>query len=293
MFWISWVSFQEISWIFLGLSLIAISDRHTALAARPAPDINQEDASEESFFANSSGFALQNADSEEATPQNNITCVGQFPDLKLPLLNDGFDPNRSNMQELCAKTQYGGGAPGHHAGGYCWAKPGSFSYHTIDNDTTGDVGFDLSATAQASTQLQNPRFLLACFYRCFCNYGLHSPSTQPKSRYALFRTSMARSFFSYEMQLDLNNDFTTPRLLKMGKQGTRRVKSIRVPERSESTQAKSPTSRLGRALVTLDPANEIECRGSLPNFVLPSPYAMSDFDNIQELCATQLSGGNM
>ncbi len=274
------------------LILTLILGHHSAFGSRPVPEDDSNGASSASFFANSSGFALDNPTSDATIPENNISCVGRFPDLKLPLLNDGFDPNNASMQQLCAKTQYGGSAK-HHAGGYCWARPGTFSYHSADNDTTGDVGFDMSPIAQASTQLQNPRFLLACFYRCFCNYGLQDASVQPKSRYAYFRTSMARSLFSYELQLDLDNDFTTSQLLKMGKQGARRVKSTRVPERSELAQAKDPTSRMGRGSITLDPANEIECRGNLPNFVLPSPYTMSDFTSMQELCATQLSGGNM
>ena len=257
------------------------------------PDGGIEGTFNASLFANSSGFALDNPEGDVKGFENNITCVGQFPDLKLPILEDGFDPNQASMQQLCAKTRYGGGEPGHQVGGYCWARPGTFSYHTTDNDTTGDVGFDLTPPAQASTVLQNPRFLLACFYRCFCNYNLQNPSVQPKSRYAFFRTSTTRSAFSYDMQLDLNNDFTTPRSLKMGMQGARRVKSVRVPERSESLQTKSPTARMGRVLISLDPENEIECRGDLPNFVLPSPYSISDFVSMQELCATQLNGGNM
>ena len=239
------------------------------------------------------GYHTHELDDERVNPENNITCVGQTPDLRLPLLQDGFNPNMASMQQLCAKTKYGGGQAGQHAGAYCWIRPGTASHNNIGNDTTGDVGFDLSLGAQTSAQLQNPRFLLACFYRCFCNYGLENPSIQPKSKYTYFRTSTTRSFFSYELQLDLDNDFTTSRQLKRGKQGWRRVKSTRVPERPENAQISSPSAGMGLQYITLDAGNEIECRGDLPTFVLPAPYATSDFGSLQELCATQMNGGNM
>ena len=280
---------HRLSAILLIFLLIA----RVIFAARPTPDGIGGSNINESLIANSSVYSQIAPASDTANPRNNITCVGQFPDLRLPLLQDGFDPNTASMQKLCAKTNYGGGAPGEHAGGYCWTRPGTFSYNHNNTETTGDVGFDLSRAAHASTQLQNPRFLLACFYRCFCNYGLDNPSNQPKSKYAFFRTSMVRSLFSYELQLDLDNDFTTPRWLKSGKQGARRVKSIRVPERAELAQTEKPSGRLGREYITLDPGNEIECRGNLPSFVLPAPYTISDFGSLQELCATQLNGGNM
>lgn len=269
----------------------------TSLASRPTPtELGGYTLDPNSTFATneSAGFATHNRpDTKTFIPENNITCVGNAPDLRLPLLQDGFNPNTASMQQLCAKTQYNGGKPGQHAGAYCWIKPGTSSYNNPSNDTTGDVGFDLSPQSQASSPLQNPRFLLACFYRCFCNYGLHDLSVQPKSKYSYFRTSMTRSLFSYELQLDMDNDFTTPRLLKSGKQGGRRVKSTRVPERPEIAQVANPSARQGREYISLDLRNEIECRGDLPSFVLPAPYSTSDFKDLQELCATQMNGGNM
>ncbi|KAI4245265.1 MAG: hypothetical protein L6R40_002622 [Gallowayella cf. fulva] len=38
--------------------------------------------------------------------------------------------------------------------------------------------------------------------------------------------------------------------------------------------------------------NQIVCGGPLPDFHPPLPYRLEDFANNQELCATQLSGGN-
>ncbi|KAI4201001.1 MAG: hypothetical protein LQ350_003570 [Teloschistes chrysophthalmus] len=48
---------------------------------------------------------------------------------------------------------------------------------------------------------------------------------------------------------------------------------------------------LGWFPVVLDQRNYIECRGDLPQFPLPPPYQMSDFDNLQQLCAVQWAGG--
>lgn len=279
--------------LLLWLHLIS---QHAVFAIRPVPtELGTYNGSmiNSTFSTETALHAWPKPDDTQPVIENNITCVGSGPDLRLPVLTDGFNPNTASMQQLCAKTKYNGGRPGQHAGGYCWTRPGTGSYNHPDNDTTGDVGFDLSPYADASVTLQNPRFLLACFYRCFCNSGLQNSSVQPKSKYAYFRTSMARSLFSYELQLDMDNDFTHSRLAKSGKRGRSRVVSTRVPERSELDQTSSPSAKMGREYITLDPGNEIECRGDLPTFVLPAPYNTSDFNSLQELCATQLNGGNM
>ncbi|KAL8632012.1 hypothetical protein Q9189_002277 [Teloschistes chrysophthalmus] len=58
-----------------------------------------------------------------------------------------FDPNRLTMQQICAKTQYHGGPPGQHIGGYC---------HVQEKR----VVFDISNNAQISSVLSNPRTML-------------------------------------------------------------------------------------------------------------------------------------
>ena len=237
----------------------------------------------------------ENFDPAEADPRNNITCLGNNPDLQLPILN-GFDPNQVTMQKLCAKPQYNGGPPGEHAGGYCIDPP--YTYHI------GEVAFDMSPAAQANDQLQNPRVLLACIYRCFCNYRLQDTSIQPKSNWPSFRTYLQQSRYSYELQLDINNDFSTPRAQKMGKRGQTSVIGAAVISFPELSLPQDLAQHGGEFLarlrrqhggqhthLSLDPGNEIECRGDLPTFILPTPYTAAVFISLQQMCATQPNGG--
>ena len=70
-----------------------------------------------SFLTNASAYTELDLDHNVETFARNITRVGQFPDLRLPLLRDGFGVNSASMQKLCSKTQFGEAAPGQHAGG--------------------------------------------------------------------------------------------------------------------------------------------------------------------------------
>lgn len=225
----------------------------------------------------------ENFDPAEADPWGNITCVGSSLDIRLPMLGD-FNPNRVSMQKLCAKPQYNGGARGQHAGAFCFLPP--------HEGFTGEVAFDFSDGAQASKELQNRRLLITCFYRCFCNYGLTDPLMQPKSNWPYFRTGRRPSISTYELQIDVNNDFTTPAEQKMGRRGLTSVDSLQLIAWTQITQPLQAISNEEHQYLSLDPGNEIVCRGNLPDFTLPSPYRTSDFKNIQEMCAMQLTGGN-
>lgn len=115
-------------------------------------------------------------------PRRNITCLGSNYDLQLPVRHDNVDPNRFTMQQLCAKTIYGGAPTGQHLGCWCWRglpiqegemedesndepeNPNS----TFDWEWTG-VSFDLSDASQTKKEGAHPRLLLGCFNRCFCN----------------------------------------------------------------------------------------------------------------------------
>ena len=93
--------------------------------------------------------------------EGNITCVGDKYDLDLPMIN-GFNPNLLSMQQICALPQYGG-MPDQHIGGWCDASSLDMrSWH---------LSFDISPASGANQLLANPRVMLACFYRCWCNYG--------------------------------------------------------------------------------------------------------------------------
>ncbi|KAL8853905.1 MAG: hypothetical protein Q9221_001212 [Calogaya cf. arnoldii] len=122
------------------------------------------------------GAAAENFDPSLADPRGNITCVGNSYDLELPVIGD-FNPNRLTMQQLCAKPQYGGGLPGQHVGGWCehWL------VGLRPSRPPQNMAFDISPAAQVHPILTNPRVLLACRYRCFCNYNLPPDNTaQPR-----------------------------------------------------------------------------------------------------------------
>ncbi|KAL8692232.1 MAG: hypothetical protein Q9218_002708 [Villophora microphyllina] len=157
--------------------------------------------------------AVDNIDPAQADPRGQITCLGDSYPLKLPMIGD-FDPNRLTMQQICAKTQYHGGPPGQHIGGYC----------AVEHPSTPvrRVVFGISANSQVNPVLSNARTMLGWLYR-----------TGGYSFYAGFAS----------------------------------------------------------LYISQDKQNNIECRGALPPFGLPPPYTIDHFANLQELCASRLSGG--
>ena len=232
----------------------------------------------------------ENFDPTQANPVRNVTCIGDSLDLQIPMIG-GFNPNQVTLQKLCAKPQYNGGARGQHAGAYCYEPP--------FEPFTGDIAFDISPDAEASTQLQNPRVLLSCSYLCFCNWGLADTSIQPKTRLHLTQLEVQprTSESTYELQLDIEDDFTTPLAQKMGRQGTVQVDSLEIVTQSQlSVERQWPTHNEPYEDVSLDPGNKIRCGGEMPTFNLPPPYVHRDFTTlrtnpVQNLCAMQLSGG--
>ena len=227
----------------------------------------------------------ENLDPAEANPEANITCLGDSYDLNLPVVGN-FNPNRVSMHKLCAKPQFKGGEPGQHLGGFCVLPPHA------GMGTTGEVSFDSSNGAQINFELFNPRVILGCFYRCFCSHGVADVSIQPKTKHNLFRTFQQLSRRTYELQIDIVDDFTVPRAEKKGKLGNTVVNTVQVSSVSEVGNALNyGGNMLQGSTLSLDPGNKIECRGDLPTFLLPSPYQTSDFSNLQQMCATQLSGG--
>lgn len=230
-----------------------------------------------------------------ADPTNNITCVGDKYDLDLPI-SAGFNPNTVSMQQLCAKTQFGGGPPGQHVGGWCqWGR------------YSNQVVFDLSAAAQINPVLANPRIMLGCSYRCFCNYNLGPNAAQPR---AVPNTNVWESDQTYELQVEIVDDFdvgwTTnlgsaepgstvdaPQISHKGTAGTSDVQVYEVQTLSQLAYTEDKFNTHPRfTYSSMNAENEIECHGTLPRFPFPSPYRVSDFSTLQELCAVQFSGGN-
>ena len=232
----------------------------------------------------------ENYDPTRANPVRNITCIGDSLNFRLPMLGN-FDPNQVSVHKICAKPQYGGGAPGEHAGAYCSEPP--FQRYT------GDIAFDRNVNADASRLLQNPRVLLACRYRCFCTWNLADRSlTQPKTnqRGGRFNVESRQSQNSYELRLDMDDDFTTWRRSHMGQFQARYVDTLRLLRQSQLSRESGHSPYRGMYdYISLDPANKIECSGDMPTFNLPPPYTHWDFTQspnpVQKLCAMQLSGG--
>ena len=247
----------------------------------------------------------ENFDPAEADPRGNVSCVGDTYDLKLPML-ENFNPNGLSMQKLCVKPQYGGGAQYQHVGAYCYNPLGSswmsgsdyesnWSSSSSDEFTRepavmqGKIVFDSHRGAHASQELQNPRLMQACIYRCFCSYGVEDVLKQPLSRN--FPVELWDAQLGYQLQIDINNDFTIPRANKMGESTQGILESTPIvtkPQIDSHGAGFLPHT----AYMNLDPGNEIECTGDLPDFVFPSPFTRADFSSTQELCAVALSGGN-
>jgi len=148
-------------------------------------------------YARSKEFSSIDKRTLYGDPRRNITCLGSSYDLQLPIRSDGTNPNEYTMQQLCAKTIYGGAPPGQHLGGWCSKGlpyvekdfdsiiPVSPTEDFDDNDHLTStipqgISFDDSAAAQAASDGWDLRFLLGCFNRCFCNYGVEDLTIQPK-----------------------------------------------------------------------------------------------------------------
>ena len=229
---------------------------------------------------------FENFDPAEADPKANITCIGDSYDLELPT-QAHFNPNAVSMQKLCAKPQYGGGPPGQHVGGWCSFRP--YPLTIFHNRFEGSIAFDLSPSAQVNIQLATPRVLLGCYYRCFCNYGLHDTSVQPINTKTNHNTM---SHETYQVKIDVVDDFVTPEAQHMGTLGSVDVRNTFVSMLNQVEAQLEQAQHLAGLRVSIDPENYITCRGDLPTFNVPAPYQTSDFSSLQELCAVQMSGGN-
>ncbi|KAL8731132.1 MAG: hypothetical protein Q9181_004415 [Wetmoreana brouardii] len=211
----------------------------------------------------------------------NITCLGDHYDLALPMIGD-FNPNSLTMQQLCAKPAYGG-HPDQSLNGWCQIR----RWPPVD-PAQGRVVFEALDDAQAPT-LKKSRFAVGCMYRCFCSYGLADVSTQPRES-RIWPTSLVQVPSSewYQVSIDDVDDF-----YHVGPDQhpeDPRVNALPVWIANQIGY-NLHISHVFRQPVGLDLNNYVQCRGDLPRFPLPPPYQMSDFANLQELCAVQWSGG--
>lgn len=97
-------------------------------------------------------------DLAEADFEGNVTCLGNNHAINLPVLGD-FDPETVTMQQLRAKSQYGGGKPGQHVGGFCASKPvvGPPCLALQGTTVPGLVAVDQSPGALVNIDLSNAR----------------------------------------------------------------------------------------------------------------------------------------
>ena len=259
---------------------LLLATHHTVVAIPQMPSYRE--ATEEEL--DNAAMPRENFDPSNANTYHNLSCVGDRYTLELPL-QQGWNPNERTMQQLCAKPQYYGGPPGQHVGGWC--------HHN-------EVVFDGSADAQISTELANPRILLGCRYRCFCNHiiPVENRNVQPKPNENQAALRLLRegreSLLTYEIRLDVQDDFTMPLSYNQGSFEYLEVDVVRLSRFKEVRHQES--LEIPRyEYVSEDEGNKITCSGNLPTFPLPSPYSAtqpnSDFQNNQQLCATQLNGG--
>ena len=239
--------------------------------------------------------------------EGNITCVGDKYDLDLPMIN-GFNPNLLSMQQICALPQYGG-MPDQHIGGWCDASSLDMrSWH---------LSFDISPASGANQLLANPRVMLACFYRCWCNYGGDLPVVHhPLGNSEIVKTKEGKT---HAITIDVVSDFSEPWQNHLNPSRStfyerwqvidlalplpqyavgvsdEIINSTRLYYRSYpwTTSSRHPTYNDGSPAihVAMNKDNRIQCRGDLPRFPFPGSHRQQEFENLQSLCAVQSSGG--
>ena len=228
--------------------------------------------------------------------EGRIYCLGERSATPLPVVGD-FDPNAVSMQELCVRTKYGGGAPHQHLGFYCYDR------------SRGMVAMDESERAESNSQLQTPRLAYQCRLRCFCDsWDWRTATAKPLSR-----SYATASHDTWEISPEVQADLTRPR---RGSLNVQYVQATQVNNEYEDVvrhyqltdpnryyletrrQVRDPEVQPDWILLSLDPANKIECNGNLPDFPLPPPFTNAWFlrgdplNGNQRLCAVQFSGGD-
>ncbi|KAI9676056.1 MAG: hypothetical protein M1817_000799 [Caeruleum heppii] len=235
-----------------------------------------------------------------ANPAHNVSCVGEADDLgeHLPIHN-GFDPNGVSMQKLCVKPQFGGGQIGQHLGGFCQPPPDAAAASTSSAPPPlGRVAFDPSPAAITAKWLRNPRLLLHCRSRCFCNYGIPEAqrNVQPKEIPADYGTELRRGN-AYRIEIDVVDDHVNAvadsrAVLDHWAADSVARKMTKVFDGEPEVPPFEDGMNLPPMPVSITRANQIECEGPLPEWPAPPPFTWDDFTDLRSLCATQLSGGN-
>ncbi|KAI9675009.1 MAG: hypothetical protein M1817_001415 [Caeruleum heppii] len=231
---------------------------------------------------------IENFDPAEANPAGKITCLGPLPPWPLPSISD-YDANTFTLQELCAKPQYGGRAPYQHLGGFCFTRREA----SAPIGSRQFVAFDFSDGAKISDLLWNPRSVLYCRSRCYCDAHALDRSVQPYIVPDIFRTAWKEAFRGYAVKIDVPDDysmFAPPH--RNEHEGF--IKTTSVWRATEVQPAPNVRNyAFSEPIVTMDQANHVTCEGPLPRWSLPWPFTPAQFSSLQRLCAVQLSGGNL
>lgn len=220
----------------------------------------------------------KNFDPAEADPSGNITCLGDRYGIDLPIIA-GFDPNLVTMQELCAKPQYNGGLPGQHVGAWC-------TTIMIQRGQRRKLAFDFSPGVQVNAALVSPRVLLGCLLKCYCNSAAAADLiVQPVTTDVALRGNYPQSTSTYEIKIDVVNDFNVPSIQHMGSLVGQLVISVSA---LLEAQISATLYNYDVTPISVDQQNRIECRGSLPSFPLPNHSKPRDLEDCKT-CARCIS----
>ena len=237
--------------------------------------------------------ATENFDPTEANPVGKMYCLGH-PLTPMPNFGD-FHPNTYTMQDLCVKTQYGGGIRGFHAGGYCFG-----------NDL---VVFDNSPGANTHPRLSNARFWQQCRLRCFCATNAIWQGGNPWAKY----WTKSGSEIDYPIKADLIDDFGQLPHFQRSPAGYYHYSLLQIATEvvvrrnhlaldtalRDGTQANEVAVRDYAQIRTgLDPINHVSGCDSIL-----FPFAISNYDShslnsvpvqyrLRALCVNALDGGN-
>ncbi|KAI9676494.1 MAG: hypothetical protein M1817_000652 [Caeruleum heppii] len=240
-------------------------------------------------------YLHENFDPSLADPEYGVSCVGEVADLgeALPRMHY-WDPNTVSMNSLCVKPQYGGGQPYQHLGAYCYTTNDPFGPeddHGFDY-YHGAVAFDKDLDARSARWLQNPRMLLQCRLRCFCNKNvpLEARNVQPAGTSFFYRTQQGFARDAYRFQIDVLDDYDTRYEAHLYEPPTPRMFTEVISTISEVGHRRSDALH-GYQRVAMTRANNVVCEGPMPDWPLPGPPVRNGFGNLQEMCAVQLSGG--
>ncbi|KAI9889700.1 MAG: hypothetical protein M1814_004999 [Vezdaea aestivalis] len=247
-------------------------------------------------------YLRENLDPDQANPIHSISCVGTLPLFPLPK-SRLWDPNEATLQEVCAKSQYGGYRLYNRPiiiraalslQGFCEASaPGT---ETEDPNITSSVGtvFDFFWLGRNTVIPEYLRLALYCRERCFCNSYPQPVSDKPRGP-GNSQVSFRPRTETYQIEVDVPPNFAR-RPEKYVGTDTESVLSTTLREVSQLDLDRNAETIPSQDIhVSIDPGNYIQCLDvPLPAFLrdMPPPFNPQDFENTQQLCAVALSGGD-